>query len=204
MTRRRLVPARATKPLHQTRSLHEVVVASGRARRHDPGVPLVALGCRMGRAATAAAAPHHAAGRPATQASAAPGHRRDPLPGRLGLRLAAAADFPPAADGVLVVCQVGRRRHPGTHPPGAARAGPHSGGPQPDTAGGDHRLPVDPRGRHRAQAQPRRRVALDQLLWTLDQHPTGGRILSSRWPAALARPPTAPAGTVAPGRWGCP
>jgi transposase len=49
MTRRPLVPARATKPLRQTRSLHEVVPARARARRHtpDPDLLLVAVRCRM-------------------------------------------------------------------------------------------------------------------------------------------------------------
>jgi hypothetical protein len=46
-TDRLLVAARATKPLRQTRSLHEVVPLRARARRlyihtDDPGLPLVA------------------------------------------------------------------------------------------------------------------------------------------------------------------
>ena len=50
MTRRLLVLGRASKPLHQTRSLHEVVPPRARARRahpHDQGIPLVAFGCRV-------------------------------------------------------------------------------------------------------------------------------------------------------------
>jgi transposase len=91
MTGRLLVLARASKPLHQTRSLHEVVLASGRARRHDPDLPLLAVGCRVGRAGATAQAARHAQGWSATQAPAAGHRRRDRLPGAHRLRLAAAA-----------------------------------------------------------------------------------------------------------------
>src|SRR6266536_779034 len=82
MTRRPLVLARATKPLHQTRSLHEVVPPRGRARRahpHQQGLPHLAVRRRVGRAAATPAAARHPAGRPATQAPAAPHRRCDPL-----------------------------------------------------------------------------------------------------------------------------
>jgi transposase len=63
-------------------------------------------------------------------------------------------DFPPPGHGVLVVCQVGRRRHPGTHPRHAARAGPHPGQPHAGTDRRDHRLPVGAGGRHGPPTKP--------------------------------------------------
>jgi hypothetical protein len=68
---------------------------------------------------------------------------------------AAAPRLPAAGHGVLVVCQVGRRRHPGAHPSGPARAGPGAGWPPADPDRGDRRLPIGAGGRHRAPRQPR-------------------------------------------------
>jgi Transposase DDE domain len=84
-----------------------------RPRRPDPGLSLLADRRRVGRAGAPGAAPRQPAGWPAPQAPAAPDHRRDPLPGPLGLRLAASAPRVPtpstvywwfakwAADGTL-------------------------------------------------------------------------------------------------------
>jgi hypothetical protein len=93
------------------------------------GLSLLADRRRVGRAGAPGAAPRQPAGWPAPQAPAAPDHRRDPLPGPLGLRLAAAAPrVPTPGHGVLVVCQVGRRRHPGSGARYPARAGPPQAG----------------------------------------------------------------------------
>jgi transposase len=68
MTRRPLVLARATKPLHQTRSLDEVVSLAPEPAapgRPDPGLSLLADRRRVGRAGAPGAAPRQPAGWPA-------------------------------------------------------------------------------------------------------------------------------------------
>jgi hypothetical protein len=64
-------------------------------------------------------------------------------------------DFPPWQTVYMVVCQMGRRPHPGPPPRHPPRPGPPRRRPQPSPLGGDHRLAVGPRGRHRPKGQPR-------------------------------------------------